>query len=162
MNEQFNNFQVLALQEYTLTRRGIGKWALSPGVMEGQQFSRVFLWEGKNPCPLDGILCLCIPDVSGEPCQAIRAFLHCTGNVGTHVKKIGWQLLVSMGGWQLHTAECQNRGCPGAETLLELFDVGAEERCSARDETEWKISPILYGERQLKRGRDGQCVKIYN
>lgn len=45
--------------------------ALSPDVMEGQEFSQVLLWEGEKLCPLDGITRLHIPDGPGEPCQAI-------------------------------------------------------------------------------------------
>lgn len=44
--------------------------ALSPHVMEGQQGCQEFLWEGKELCPLDGIMCLWIPEGAGEPCQA--------------------------------------------------------------------------------------------
>lgn len=79
--------------------------------------------------------------------------------MGTYVKKIRWQFLVSMGRWQLHAAKRQHRGRQSPCFSCLMWE--AEERCSAWEETERRISLTPHGERQLTTGRDGQYLKTY-
>jgi len=71
--------------------------ALSRHVMEGQQIPQVFLREGKTLCPLDGIPRRTAQMPLQSPARQSNHFSTCTGNVGSHVKKIRWQFLVSTG-----------------------------------------------------------------
>lgn len=90
-------------------------------------------------------LCACICQMQLEsPARQSNHFSTCIGNMGTYVKKIRWQFLVSMGRWQLHSAKRQNRDYPGAEPLFELFDVGSRGKvlCLRRNGMEDLPDPI--------------------
>lgn len=97
-----------------------------------------------------------------SPARQFNHFSTCRGNAGTYVKKIRWQFLVSAERWQLHVAKRQSRGYPGQRPCLSRLTWEAEERCSSWEAAEWRLSPTPYGDRELRAGSDGQCVKTNN
>lgn len=107
-------------------------------------------------------LCACISQMQLEsPARQSNPFPTCTGNMGTHVKKIGRQFLVSGEGDCCTLLNSTTAAVLGQRPCFSCLMWEAEEGCSAWDRTEWRIFLTPYGEMQLTTGRNRQYVKTY-